>query len=433
MNWLWVFFEICNAFFGVLMIKMLAESFLRDKQKLPMWSSIIILLTATCISFLISTFMNGNFLIVSLKTVLVAFIISYVFCRSKIYWHGIVAFLYCLLGSGFEILSAYIITIPQNIQISDVVEMNSYRYQTVIVADLLVFMTVKIISRIRKGDVYDIPLKIWAVLCLLPIFSILTTLQIVFNSASDKSSISFLSVLSVLGLLYTNVLIFSLVESVIRQSANNKKIIAFEAQLAVQKEHNLKLAESRTQVQQLSHDFKHHVQALKFLCEAAQFEELSKSISDLAERQKYVKPMLDTGNPYLDSVLTAKRESAEQANIQWSWNIQIPAELPIPFIDLNSILCNALDNAIEACLRTEDERFISLDIHTSDNVLLCEVKNSVGQPPKMHDGHLKTLKTDIQHHGIGLRSISECCKRLGGQMSYDFDESIFELRFLIPF
>jgi hypothetical protein len=46
----------------------------------------------------------------------------------------------------------------------------------------------------------------------------------------------------------------------------------------------------------------------------------------------------------------------------------------------------------------------------------------------------QTLIEDINNTVDPVDSrIVECCKKLGGQMIYDFDETVFELRILIPF
>jgi sensor histidine kinase regulating citrate/malate metabolism len=223
------------------------------------------------------------------------------------------------------------------------------------------------------------------------------------------------------------------IESVVRRAADKERMVAMETQIALQNEHNQKLLASQTQIRQLSHDFKYHMDVLQTLSEQGQHEELSEKINELTHRQKNIRSMLDTGNPMIDAVLTAKRDLAESQGIEWRWDVRIPAELPVPSIDLCAILGNALDNAIEANLRTDADRFIFLDLHTSDNMLLFDLKNAVGQQPLMKNGEIQTSKADAKHHGIGLKSIQECCGRLGGEMSFLRRGIEAELRILLPF
>lgn len=192
---------------------------------------------------------------------------------------------------------------------------------------------------------------------------------------------------------------------------------------------------SRWQIQQLSHDLKHHLQTFQMLAETKQFEELSKRIKALSQEQKLIRPMIDSGNQTLDALLTAKREAAEQKMIEWICDLRIPPNLSVSMIELCAILGNALDNAIEACLRTQHDqnRFIYLDIHTNDTALLFEIKNTLGTQPILRKGRMLSRKTDQKGHGIGMKSMQEYCQKLGGQMSYDYDETVFYLRILIPF
>jgi len=433
MDGLWLFFEICNALFEVLMAKMLAEGFLKKRRALPGYAGVCAFLGAAAVSVLVSVCMNGNVAAVAVKTIALCIFISLVFCQSSLYGYGIAALAFMTVAAGAELIAAYLLSAFRGAPIGKMIEFGIDRYQVAAMANMIFFLLGKLVCRFRKGPVQPMPLKLWGVLCSLPLFSILVIQQMMFSRQHEANPVTVLFVLSVFGLLFINVLIFYIMESVVRQTADRERMAAMETQLALQKEHNRKLAENRAEIQRLSHDFKHHVQALQMLSETGQARELAKRIQELSRQQARIRPMLDTGNPMLDALLTAKRESAEQAGIQWTWEVRIPPELPVPILEVCAILGNALDNAIEACLRAGEPGFIALGIQTIENALLAEVKNTPGPMPFVKDGQVQSRKTGPRVHGIGLKSMEECCKRLQGQISYDFDENAFELRVLIPF
>jgi sensor histidine kinase regulating citrate/malate metabolism len=192
------------------------------------------------------------------------------------------------------------------------------------------------------------------------------------------------------------------------------------------------MAEQHERALRLSHDFKHHVQAMGALCEARSIDELADYLRRLADEQVRAGPPLSTGNPILDALLSAKRVAAEQRGIRCEWSLSIPPELGLPAVDLCALLGNALDNAIEACGRAGGQTFIQMGMFVRNGNLLCEIKNTVGAAPEPRGQSLKTLKGGAAPHGIGMNSMKWHCANLGGKMSFEYDESVFELRFLIP-
>lgn len=59
--------------------------------------------------------------------------------------------------------------------------------------------------------------------------------------------------------------------------------------------------------------------------------------------------VVDTGNPALDAIISAKQAVVAQKGIAFHYQLQIPKQLPIAPEDICVIFGNALDNAIEAC------------------------------------------------------------------------------------
>ncbi|MCL2252932.1 MAG: ATP-binding protein [Lachnospiraceae bacterium] len=431
---LWVFFEICIACFEVFIMKMMAEGFLKQKRNISKKTGFLVCALAVLISAIVSIYMNGILIMIVAKTIFISVLISFSFCKAKLYWYGIIGLLKILFSVVFESLGAFVIVLFQGIEINDTLGVNSFRYQVNVVANLLLFLFINILIRFRKGKTNNLPPKQWMILCILPLLSIFISVQIFYTSTSEGQPITFLLIFSILSLLFSNVIIFSIIEGLLRRSEDKEKLAVTEAQLTAHREHSLKLAESRTHIQQLAHDFRHHVNAFQFFIEQGQYEELSLRINELVQYHNNTQLMLDTGNPMLDVMLTTKRNVAEQENIQCDWLIQILPELPIPVLELCSIVGNALENAIEACRRAGDliHLFIDLELRISENVLLCEVKNTIGAKPKLREGRIETLKQDMLHHGIGLKSMEESCLRLGGKLSYDYDEDMFLLHILIP-
>ena len=431
----WIIFEFCNSFFGIYVMLLLSKALLNENRKTQKSQKRIQYLTYTIsvfVSFFIDLIFMDNLYVISSKTIILMFVIAFVFFRANIYWYLIASFVFNILTGMAELISTFVITWAYNVEFNLVMKTTPPRFYTILATDFIVIFLIKTLTYLRKGKIDNIPVKIWLPLLILPIFSMLITIQVILVSMEQMKPYSFFSITGIVGLLYSNLIIFSIIEGALRYNEENKKLGILKDQLAIQKEHNEKLTENQFRVQQLSHDFKQQIQGLLHLCESNNYDELKKSISLFAAQQQKIKPTINTGNPMLDALLTNKKEIAERNSISCVWDINIPQNITIPIIELNALLGNAIDNAIEACQRSEKEKFIFLQMRTEESVFLCEIKNTIGQVPVKNDDRLITLKKDKLYHGIGMKSMAECCKRINGQMNYDFDEFIFEVRMLIP-
>jgi sensor histidine kinase YesM len=291
---------------------------------------------------------------------------------------------------------------------------------------------IKIFERFRVGKLETPDMKLWLPLCCLPLFSILVVMQIALESVSDDSPRTVLSIASIIAFFFLNVVIFALVEALIRRAEKDKQLAALEKQNAVQREHITLLTENRAQIRRLMHDFKLHIQGFLSLCEAGQYEALADNIRQVAQMQNKASPVVSTGNPAFDAIVSAKREEAEKHGIACKWDIQVPEKLEILSLDTCVLIGNALDNAIEACLRVNTNRFIDIEMETNRTRLLCTIRNTLGRRPKVDGEFLQTVKTDAVGHGIGLRSMKRCCDSLGGVMKWEFTETVFTVLVSLP-
>ena len=202
----------------------------------------------------------------------------------------------------------------------------------------------------------------------------------------------------------------------------------YHSQIAVYK----MLAEQYRQSERLRHDMKNHIIALSALSRNKEWEKID----------SYLKTMegiaLDadgdmTGNKAVDALLYQKRKRAEEENIKWECDVQMPKEYCINEFDLCVLFGNILDNALEACGRMQggECRFINIQAKTVKKCFLLEVKNSMNRTEKCTDGFPN--KGDSQEHGIGLLNVSDVVNKYNGAMNTEAENGIFVISILMPF
>ncbi len=426
----WIVFELLNSVFGVYIMILFADGVLKERHSYGKWIDYLIYGCTVIVSFIIDYYYLSNMIIISIKTVVLAFALNIVFFRSKIYWTFASAMMFIVLAGLAELLASSIVTLVLKTELASVMSHSLIRLYSILIIDFIVLICVKTIYYIRNERIGDAQTRAWVPLILLSISSMVITIQIIYSSLISERT--FISILSIFGLLYSDILIFFLFNQLLKQNEEKRKLSIMEAQLELQTEHNTRLLENQFQIRRLDHDFKQHINGFLHLCENKDYETLTANIQMLADQGQYIKPTIDTKNPMLDALLSQKRSFAEQNDIICMWEIYIPPDLRIPILDLNAILGNALDNAIESCIRCDREKYINLYMTVHGSAFLCEIRNTIDKTPLIKDGKIVTSKKEKERHGIGLKSIEATCKRLNGQMHYDFDESVFELRILIP-
>ena len=99
-------------------------------------------------------------------------------------------------------------------------------------------------------------------------------------------------------------------------------------------------------------------------------------------------------------------------------------------IDLCVILGNLIDNAIEACEKMEEGRFIRLYIGTFQKQLYISVTNSTNEMIKKLDEEYITTKRG--NHGHGLKRINLEVEKYGGYINRKNEPGIFVTEIMLP-
>lgn len=202
------------------------------------------------------------------------------------------------------------------------------------------------------------------------------------------------------------------------------------------------------EVRRLKHDLANHIQVLSALPEekrAAYAKELSGNAA-LSQSFSYC------GDSTVNAVLTVKKSVMERCHIRLHMEVDIPSALPYDKTDLCALYANALDNAMEACMKLEEaHREIFLKSRAGKGVLCLEISNptpdrgrseAADQTEKRtdsgsgkraeHSPILPTSKPDQESHGFGLQSIREIVKRYHGHMEIKSENGVFDLFLYLP-
>lgn len=168
------------------------------------------------------------------------------------------------------------------------------------------------------------------------------------------------------------------------------------------------------------HDIKNHITVIKELLENQKTEAALQYVDGMENLTADLSFPVSTNHPVLDILLGNKLGIAQKNGIEIWCSLSVPYPCGISDTDFCVILGNALDNAISACRRINDEkqRYIYVTGKVQGDFLLMEIENSYsGQK--------------VIHCGTGLANIRASAEKYQGAMEIRTEGEKFVLSILI--
>ena len=158
-------------------------------------------------------------------------------------------------------------------------------------------------------------------------------------------------------------------------------------------------------------------------------EEIQKYIQDMGEYMQNQSELVSCGNKNLDSLLNYLLGQAKKKLNHVEYEVQVPSDLCISAFDLNMILGNLIENAIEAAEQTKD-KWTSVDIYYEKGMLSMEIKNSFQHELDVEKNKLLSTKEE-KGHGIGLANVRKMVEKYQGFMDISNTNQIFTVKVML--
>lgn len=167
----------------------------------------------------------------------------------------------------------------------------------------------------------------------------------------------------------------------------------------------------------LFHDTKHHFKLLYEFVLNKNYQELENYIKILVEKESEYVQKRWTGNQIVDIILNSKISDMNEKEIDYEINVEFPKTTSILSKDICIILSNLLDNAIEACEKCNNKKYIKVGMKRVNKMIILKIENTyVGNEEKFNFGF--TTKKEKNLHGWGLKSVEETIKKYNGTLNY---------------
>lgn len=200
-----------------------------------------------------------------------------------------------------------------------------------------------------------------------------------------------------------------------------------EEMLENQVKHYSALYEVNRQVAEQRHNLKNILLNVRSYIEIGEYDRLDKYVAGFQEK---VQPpaLIDNGMPFIDAVLSAKM--AEHTEIPFEVDIKMLTLEHIKQPQIAFILACALDNAIEACEKSQNP-FIHVYIGQQGKMISIVILNAAEQPINAVGDTLLTTKDDKEAHGYGVKSMSQMAAQMHGMLTWSCEHQVFRLSVLL--
>ena len=311
-----------------------------------------------------------------------------------------------------------------------------YRILSIEMPNIIMLLIIILLGLFTKSKNKNVPLRYWLLLLTVPVTTLgtLTVYQYYIDRLAPGEEINAYIIISTIGILFINVLVFMLFSRLHNQLEMQRRQDLLNTQMRLEKESFLRIEESYNRTRELRHDLKNHIFSLKGIAENGTKEELLEYLEKMTDAVEEATYISMSKNSAVDAILNEKLLYAQKNGISTQFDVTPLGDTKIPAMDICTILSNALDNAVEACVKFEkqSDRYIDVKIEDSENEMIISIKNPSTEAPKRRAGVYISRKKDKENHGLGLKSIKRTVDKHKGDMLVKYENEIFNLVVCLP-
>lgn len=187
------------------------------------------------------------------------------------------------------------------------------------------------------------------------------------------------------------------------------------------------------EMRKIKHDMNRHLAVLQIFLNEGKQREAVEYIESLGIELEEASSAFHCRNMLVNFLVEKYRRRAEQENILFISEVQLPEKIGVEDTDICSFIDNVLENAIEACTELEKGTAdIRLKIYLEKSILRVCCSNTYKGVRQIVGEHYATTKENKSTHGYGLLIMEKICDKYGGALSVKSENSRFCVKAAIP-
>ena len=383
-------------------------------------------------SALFGVYMLNNIILNFVCFVLINFVLFIIICNIKIITAVLHSLILSVILIGVEFITIFVFT---EIFHQDFNEFDKYMitYGLVILFSKLLYFTLCIVSIRIFSKNENIKNQNYLSIIIVPISNcfIMLVFRYIIYQIEVTSTIFYLWIVAVCLLVATSFFVFIIYNRTIRKTQEVAELKIENQKYEAEKMSFDLVKTANDEMRRISHDYKNQLTQISNMDDV---EEIHYYIEPLLTEVGTVSKMGISKNPTLDLIISKYIMICNNKGIAFSVDVKSSNLSYIQDYELTSLMCNLLDNAVEAAEQSVEKK-ISLRIVAKNKLQdLLIIINSCDTPPKQKAGKLLTSKPGKQFHGIGSKSIVRVVKKYNGVYDWEYGEEkrTFETAIIFP-
>jgi signal transduction histidine kinase len=288
---------------------------------------------------------------------------------------------------------------------------------------LIVVMLAVMLKRKYKIKISKNELMI-VLLFFISTFIIYNGVLLISPEISPKTTMKFFVLLS--GMIFINIAILPLVIHLSKENIKKSELLLIAQHIEKQRNSVNIIQENYEEIRKIKHDMKTYVTGINQLISVG---EVSKAI-ELGNKTISDNLLSNTDFDMLNAVLNAKVKFCKEKNIDFGFLIADKINI-LGDTEINIIIMNLVDNAIEASVEISDSR-IQLIISQEKSYMKILIKNKILSSVLNANPDLETTKKDAVNHGFGIKSIRDIIEKYNGIIDFYEEDNFFHADVFIP-
>lgn len=266
----------------------------------------------------------------------------------------------------------------------------------------------------------------WLKLSMIPLFTLIALLTIIFFHSSEKKVQSVYLFLAV-GLIIMNFIIVELMQSILGKEEQLRESTLRNQKIESQFTHYRDMQAVYERQGRKMHDYKNQIRTMQVLLKEGDIQTAAALAKRLTESISVEMAAVNTNHPIVNAVLNQKFHAAREQGISMIFMVSDMSGLRLNEEETVILLSNLLDNAIHECVKVvqaEKKAVINVKLVYEDGNLIFSVKNPVAKKVEIVDGVV--LDSDGRKHGIGLVNVKAVCDKHDGDFEIFCDSEKFQ-------
>lgn len=209
----------------------------------------------------------------------------------------------------------------------------------------------------------------------------------------------------------------------LERESMKQRMVMYENQMEL-------MEQSQKNIRMLQHDMRNHLLLIQSYLDHQDYEKGRQYIAEISQYMDIPGQYCHSGNQEIDAILNYIIDRAKKKSCQVETDIQVPNDCFMAKMDLNILLSNLLNNALEAMEKVE-EKYLFIGMKYQNGIFVIQIANSYDGKVIRKGEHFITRKKDKDNHGLGLRNICEIVEKYQGEQRIETTDERFQTTIML--